>query len=177
MADQEQLTRRELIQITAVAALAAGGAEHGLAARPALKFFTPEEFAMVDELAELIIPTDDHSPGARAAGVAPYLDDRLAESIEEERRNQWHQGLKSIDALSLQMHGVPFMQAASGQRVAVLSRISGNEREPQTPAEQFFVVLKSSTAEAYYSSKICIHQEMEYKGNVLLSEFAGHELK
>jgi len=26
---------------------------------------------------------------------------------------------------------------------------------------------------AYYSSKIGIHQEMEYKGNVLLNEFVG----
>ena len=35
-----------------------------------VRFFTPQEFAMVDELTELIIPTDAHSPGARAAQVA-----------------------------------------------------------------------------------------------------------
>ena len=37
--------------------------------------------------------------------------------------------------------------------------------------------LKFSTADAYYSSKIGIHQEMEYKGNVLLPEFVGYEVK
>ena len=41
---------------------------------------------------------------------------------------------------------------------------------------KFFVELKFSTADAYYSSKIGIHQEMEYKGNVLLQEFVGYEV-
>ncbi|MEJ7708580.1 MAG: hypothetical protein WKF84_01675 [Pyrinomonadaceae bacterium] len=34
-------------------------------ARLKSRFFTTAELAMVDELAEMIIPTDDHSPGAR----------------------------------------------------------------------------------------------------------------
>jgi len=177
MAEQRHLTRRELIRIGATAAVAAGGVERGLAGGPALKFFAPEEFAMLDELTELIIPTDDHSPGARAAGVAAYLDGRLAESIDEAGNKQWHEGLKRVDTLAREMHGMHFMQAAPEQRVAVLSRISQNEKDPQTPEEKFFVELKYSTATAYYSSKTGIHQDMEYTGNVLLPEFVGYELK
>lgn len=178
MANQSHLTRRDLIQIGAVAAgVAAAGVERGFASEYAPKVFSPEEFAMLDELTELIIPADDHSPGARAAGVAAFLDGRLAKSIEESEREDWRQGLKRIDALSHQMHGVPFMQATPQQRVAVLSRIAKNEKNPQTPDERFFIQLKMSTADAYYSSKIGIHEEMEYKGNVLLQEFVGYELK
>ena len=178
MADQDQLTRRELIQVTAAAALvASAGAQHGFAGGQALKFFSNAEFALLDELTELIIPTDDHSPGARAAAVATYLDARLAESVEEESKKQWHDGLKRIDDLSHGMHSKPFLEATSDQRVALLSRIATNEKNPQTPEEHFFVELKLSTADAYYSSKIGIHQEMEYKGNVLLPEFAGYEVK
>ncbi len=178
MADQDNLTRREVIQITAAAAaVAVGGAERGFAGGPAPTFFSPEEFAMLDELTELIIPTDDHSPGARAAGVAAYLDRRLAENIEDDRKQQWHEGLRRIAAVSHELHGSSFMQAAPEQRAAVLSHISRNEKNPQTPEERFFVELKFSTADAYYSSKIGIHQEMEYKGNVLLPEFVGYEVK
>jgi hypothetical protein len=61
--------------------------------------------------------------------------------------------------------------------VAVISHIATNEKNPQTPDDHFFMELKLSTADAYYSSKIGIHQEMEYKGNVLLPEFAGYEVK
>jgi hypothetical protein len=177
MPDADLLTRRALIQISLAASVTAAGVERGSAARPALKFFSPEEFAMLDELTELIIPTDEHSPGARAAGVAAYLDSQLAESIEEDHKRKWHEGLQRVDALSHEIHGEPFMQASPDQRVAVLARIAQNERKPQTPDERFFVELKSSTADAYYSSKIGIHQEMEYKGNVLLPEFVGYELK
>jgi hypothetical protein len=178
MADQDQLTRRELIQVTAAAALAASaGVQLGFGGGLALKFFSTGEFAILDELTELIIPTDDHSPGARTAGVATYLDARLAESIDEESKKQWHDGLKRIDALSHELHGKAFLEATPGERVAVLSHIATNEKNPQTPDEHFFVELKFSTADAYYSSKIGIHQEMEYKGNVLLPEFAGYEVK
>ena len=38
---------------------------------------------MLDELTEIIIPTDSHSPGAKAAKVAVYIDKSLAEAFEE----------------------------------------------------------------------------------------------
>jgi gluconate 2-dehydrogenase gamma chain len=138
-------------------------------------FFTAEEFLLVDELSELIIPADDHSPGARAAEVAAYIDRRLAESFEEEPKQLWRAGLKMIDSLSQEMHGRPFMQAAPEQRIALLTRISQNEMNPQKPEEIFFKELKGRTARAYYTSKIGIHTEMEYKGNSYLKEFVGYD--
>ena len=129
MANQSHLTRRELIQIGAVAAgVAAAGVRTWFRRGHAPKFFSPEEFAMLDELTELIIPADDHSPGARAAEAAAYLDGRLAESIDEENKKQWHEGLKRIDVLSHEMHGMPFLEATPEQRVAVLSRMRGTKR-------------------------------------------------
>lgn len=177
MADQDNLTRRELIQLTAAAAVAGAAVPSGLASEPALKFFTKDEFAMVDELSELIIPTDEHSPGARAAQVAAYIDGRLAESFEDEPKKRWREGLARINSLSAEMHGQPFMQATPVQRLALLTRIAKNEEKPETPEDHFFQELKGRTARAYYTSKVGIHQDMEYKGNVLLPEFVGYEAK
>jgi hypothetical protein len=183
------LTRREMIKLTAGAAVAAPVI--GLSqARAAVKtftasdpapedkaplFFTREEFQLVDELTELIIPADDHSPGARAAEVAAYIDRRLAESFEEEPRKLWRAGLKMIDTLSQETYGSIFLQAGPEQRVALLTRISQNEMNPQKPEEAFFRELKARTARAYYTSKIGIHAEMEYKGNSYLKEFVGYD--
>ena len=177
MADQDNLTRRELIQLTAAASVAGAMVSPGLASEPAPKFFSKDEFAIVDELCELIIPADEHSPGARAAQVAAYIDGRLAEAFEDEPKRRWHQGLDRINSLSGEMHGRPFMQATPEQRLALLTRIAKNEEKPETPEEHFFQELKGRTARAYYTSKIGIHQEMEYKGNVLLQEFVGYEVK
>ena len=55
----------------------------------------------------------------------------------------------------------------------MLTKAAAGESDPETPAEKAFKWVKGRTAYAYYTSKIGIHQEMEYKGNTLLVEFAG----
>jgi hypothetical protein len=179
--EEAGLTRREMLKLTATAALSiplTGLSQTADAAGAQWKaplFFTRDEFALVDELSELIIPTDAHSPGARAAGCAAYIDARLAEAWTEEPKTQWRDGLKLIETMSQEINGKPFMQATPAQRLALLTRIAQNERNPQKPEERFFRELKSRTVHAYYTSKIGIHQEMEYKGNVSIKEFVGFD--
>jgi hypothetical protein len=190
---ETDLTRRDMIKLSggaafAVAVAAVGVAEGGEApeaqnrrraaapsrtAKP--RFFTREEFALVDELTELIIPSDGHSPGARAAQVPAYIDFRLSESIDEQAKTVWRAGLKLVDSVSKEMHGKPFLKTTPEQRVALLTRISQNEEKPTSPEERFFRELKSRTVRAYYTSKIGIHTELEYKGNTYQKEYAGFD--
>jgi len=182
----ESLSRREMLEVTA-AALAAPLLQLGPAAAPpvapalqlqgAPKFFTGPEFALLDELADLIIPTDAHSPGARAAGVAAYVDFRLSEALEPEQ-TKWRSGLAAVDALSQELHGQAFLQGSAGQRVAVLTRMAAGEHDPKTPADHFFQTVKHWTARAYYTSKVGIHADQQYKGNVYQrGEYAGFDAK
>jgi len=178
--DETAVTRREIIKLAAGAMIVPPVFQAKPRARKPRaaprRFFTQGEFAMVDELSELIIPTDDHSPGARAAKVAEYIDQLLAETREEESKQEWREGLKLTDRISNEMSGRPFMQASQEQRVALLERIAQNEANPQKPEEKFFALLKSRVAYAYYTSKIGIHDELEYKGNTYLKEFAGEDV-
>lgn len=169
-----QVSRREMVKLAAGAMVvpALPQAKQDVKVHHQ-KFFTADELKMVDELGELIIPTDDHSPGARAAKCADYIDARLAESPELETKQQWRDGLKRINQLSVEMHKQPFLKSSPEQRIALLTRIAANEADPKTPEEKFFGELKSRVAHAYYTSKIGIHQELEYKGNTYLREFAG----
>jgi hypothetical protein len=169
-----EINRRDLIRIGAGAALAAP-AVFAVTEQP--KFFTPAEFALLDELTEIIIPSDDHSPGARAAQVAAYIDARVAEAFDSKVRDDWRDGLKLVDEQSRKVNGHTFMDASPADRIAVLNHMAKKEKNPKAPDEVFFRELKHATAEAYYTSKIGIHQEMEYKGNVMLEEFVGYEVK
>ena len=183
------MDRREMIQMGAGAMIAAPlirlddalrlakAVRARIAAGAPPLFFTPSEFALVDELTELIIPTDDHSPGARAAQVTAYLDARLAEALEEERRQLWRSGLRLVNNLSQEMHGKALLEATVEQRNAVLTRMARNEAAPQAPEEKFFNELKGQTVRAYYTSRIGIHTETEYKGNTYLDEFVGYDAK
>jgi len=165
-------SRRDLLIIAAAAAVPAIAQQPGSSAP---LFFTPVEFRMVDELTEIIIPADDHSPGARAAKVVGYLDKSLSESFENEPRQKFREGLTTVNTLSRQMHGAAFLDVTPAQRVAVVAKMAQNEKEPKKPEEKFFREIKSAAAFAYYSSSIGIHQEMEYKGNTMQNEYAGFD--
>jgi hypothetical protein len=142
----------------------------------AARFLTPAEFALVDELTEMIIPTDDHSPGARAARVAGEIDRRLSESLEPEFTAFWRAGLQRVEALSRELNGKSFLQATPEERLAVLMRMAAGEQDPKMPAEHFFIALKGATVMAYYTSKIGIHVDQQYKGNVYQQgEYAGFD--
>jgi hypothetical protein len=170
------LSRRDVIKLGAAVTLSTTlGAGDLLAAQviPAPAFFTPAELALADELSEMIVPADDHSPGARAAGVAAYIDARLAEAFDPQDRTAWRNGLKLVDDLSRQSTGKPFLQSSPDERLAVLNRMGQNEGKPQKPEEEFFSELKQQVIRAYYTSDIGIKQEMEYKGNTYLAEFVG----
>jgi hypothetical protein len=180
--DQIALTRRQMI-ISSAGAIAASSvladtsvAALVQAASGGPKFFTKDEFAMVDELTEMIIPTDEHSPGARAAKCAAYIDARLAEAFDEEPGTLWREGLKAIDTMSQSVNGHRFLESSEAERTAVLTKMASAEREPKTPEEKFFGELKSRTVHAYYTSDIGIHKEMEYKGNTLLQEYVGTDV-
>jgi len=159
----DKIDRREALKL-------AGGALLCLqlpAAQPgAPLFFTRDEFALLDKLTELIIPADDHSPGAHAAGVAAYIDRTVAEAYVPDEKTSWRKGLAAISRL---------LHEGDAQPAAVLTKLAAKEKDPQTEAEKFFTQLKQTTAFAYYSSSVGIHQEMGYLGNVILQEFRGYE--
>ena len=170
----DDLTRRQLLEAAAVAAVATpllGAVSEAAGVVPG--FFTAAELKLVDELTEMIIPTDEHSPGARAAKVAAYIDSRLAAAFENDIRTRWRTGLQAIDAAAKAAHGHAFMQCTPDERLAILTKIAEGETNPQTPIDRFFVELKQTTVNAYYSSEIGIHKEMEYKGNTLQEEYSG----
>ncbi len=171
------LSRRELVAILTGAAAAGAAALQLTAAEPgAPLFFTADEFALLDHLTEMIVPADDHSPGAHEAGVAAYIDKVTAEAFLPEEKQTWRKGLALVNELSNKINQKPFLKASRQEQVATLSAMAKNEKDPKSPEEKFFGQLKQTTAFAYYSSKIGIHQEMEYKGNVMLPKFVGYDV-
>jgi Gluconate 2-dehydrogenase subunit 3 len=167
------LNRRDVIRILTASTFTALQLP---AAEPnAPLFFTKDEFALLDALTELIIPTDEHSPGAHEAGVAAYIDRSVAEAFAAEDKMSWRKGLAAINDLSQSAHHSKFVKLGKPQQTALLTKLAAAEKNPQTEPEKFFAQVKQTTAFAYYSSSIGIHQEINYKGNVILEEFVGYD--
>lgn len=144
------MQRRDLFKLSLGAALARGADGH--------KFFTAEEFSLVDELTEIIIPADEKSGGAKAAKVAEYIDQRLAEAFDASERDEWRKQLALIGPKK-------FLSLDAAQRVAM---VAGMEKQP------FFKVLKDATVRGYYTTKIGIHDDLGYIGNTYQQgDYAG----
>ncbi|MBV8072155.1 MAG: gluconate 2-dehydrogenase subunit 3 family protein [Acidobacteriaceae bacterium] len=170
---EPNLNRRDVFKVFTAAALA--GPLALAAPEPgAPLFFTKDEFAMLDALTNLIVPTDDHSPGAREAGVPQYIDKTVAEAFLPEDKTSWRKGLAAVNQVSQSMFSKPFLRLNEDQQTELLKKISQNEKHATTDPEKFFTQLKETTAFAYYSSEIGIHKEIEYKGNVVLEQFVGY---
>jgi hypothetical protein len=124
-----------------------------------LQSFTEDESRLLDQLMELIIPADDHSPGAHEAQTNLFADLIVASSSEAVKK-QWQDGIRLIRE-----------EAVGSSLAEALRRAAANEENPKTDLDQFFVLLKQMTVNGYYTSATGIHKEMEYAGNTYLAAF------
>lgn len=142
-------------------------------AKTAGRFFTPSQHALVEELSETIIPADSHSGGAKAAKVADYIEKILRETTDDSKKALWREALPLIDSMSQHYNGKTFVNASPEERIALLTVLSNNDDITDVPEVRFFLELKRMTVEGYYTTKIGIHDELEYKGNRINQEFVG----
>jgi hypothetical protein len=160
-----------------ISAAEVAAAEHATAAKVEVTkslshFFTPSEYKFVDELTETIIPADSHSGGAKAAKVVAYVDQVLRESVDETRRTNFREGLRLVDAMVRHRSGKSFVESSPEERVAVLTVLSKNISS-DLPEVRFFHEIRQLTIRGYYTSRIGIHDDLDYRGNRMLDEYVG----
>jgi Gluconate 2-dehydrogenase subunit 3 len=165
------MERRTALKIVALGALAptgiAGAVGSGLQGAVwtpgsyRLRFFTEPEIELLDNLMEMIIPADEHSPGARAAQVSLFADLMVATS-ENHLKEVWRKGLQLMRD-----------EAGRSSLQAALAKSAVNEGNPTNNLERFFSRLKEMTINGYYTSAIGIHRDLRYQGNTYLQSFPG----
>ena len=136
------------------------------------KFLNADQIRTLTALTEALIPADEHSPGAAAAGVPAYID-AVLERSPEARKTVWTQGLAAIDRMAEREFSARFSECTAATQDQLLLSISANEDNPVKDEERFFVAAKHLTLEGYYNSRIGLDQDLEYQGNTALSEFEG----
>jgi len=137
-----------------------------------LQFFSPAQNELVDRLADMIIPADEHSPGAHAAQVSFFIDLMVANSNQNVQQ-QWTAGLQAVESEAHGRFQQPFRKGSPEQQDQILAAMAANEGKPSTDLERFFARLKSMTIDGYYTSAIGIHKDLQYKGNTAVAEFPG----
>ena len=150
-----------------------GQHQHGTAAQAPIArvpfkpaFFTASEYQTVSRLADLIIPPTD-TPGAAAAAVPEYIDYVVTNNPEHQKPVR--EGLAWLDA----QREKRFVDLTEVQQIELLTPLSEacDRGEVDVPGAKFFRMIKSMTADGYYTSQIGLVQELGYKGNTALPAF------
>ncbi|MEX2262956.1 MAG: gluconate 2-dehydrogenase subunit 3 family protein [Bryobacteraceae bacterium] len=176
------MERRELFKIltAGAAGLELASAQHRHDAKPATaldasapsKFFTAEQMKAVDALCDIILPTDELSPGAREAQVWRYID-LMTFYGGELLQNTYRSGLKRIDAAAQAEFGARFLSLSRDRQDRIVAMAARKEDDANDELGRFFRTLKSMTIAGYHATEIGMEKHMGYRGNTAAQEFAG----
>ena len=143
-------------------------------ARYAPKFFDSDQYATVTALCETIIPADDRSGGAVAAGAPEFVD--LLTSENEDYQRRLGGGLMWLEATCIKRYNEVFVRCSPTDQKEILDLIAyrahGENDTSLLPGINFFALLRDLTVDAFFTSKIGITY-LGYVGNTFLSEFPG----
>ena len=172
------MDRREILRALAAAATsslagltperlwAIGRAAHRGSPTGIWQLFSPQQGDMATTIADMIIPTTD-TPGAREAGVGPFMDFMVEQTFDAEEQERFLAGLDEVNGLSLRLTGVAFLDATEDQRVAVLSSMEDEAEALQSAEEDspehFFHSIKRLTLFGYYTSEVGMTEELGWR--------------
>lgn len=186
------ITRREVIQ--QVAALLGGAALVGgdrllafsiedealaLAMRQGVGTFTAADVALLDEIADTILP-ETTTPGAKAAKTGAFMAVMVTDVYAPSLQQVFRDGMQSLDDACRQANGVTFMQASPAQRLTVLealdreqkaatdARLPARSNRAPAPAStddqppHYFRMMKELALLGYFTSEIGCTRAMRY---------------
>jgi hypothetical protein len=127
-------------------------------------------------LADTIIPADEQSPSASAAGVVEFIDEWISAPYPAHRhdRTVLLDGFAWLDAEATRRYGRGFADLAASERHGICDAICDESRaaiELRAPA-RFFSAYRDLTAGGFYSTPIG-RKDLNFIGNVPLARFDG----
>jgi gluconate 2-dehydrogenase gamma chain len=174
----QSLERREILRILATAAGVAafpGFSKWAFACshignplaqiKPAVYrpvFFSAPEYALVERLTDLIIPSDG-TPGAREAGVSEFVD--LMVSRDPQLQRDFRAGLTWLNMRCRETWGKAFVTLHPGQQTTLLESLAYRKqfRPGDEPGQKFFKLVREYTVMGFYTSEIGL-KELDFPG-------------
>ncbi|HEY5340510.1 MAG TPA: gluconate 2-dehydrogenase subunit 3 family protein [Candidatus Aquilonibacter sp.] len=144
----------------------------------AYTYFTEPEAAFIEAAVERLIPTDQHGPGARSAGVAFFIDQQLVGAFgtaaKMYRTGPWdagtpmqgyqlrqtpaevyRQGIAGAEAYCNKTYQKGFAQLSAAHQDEVLKGLDGGTiKFDVVPAKAFFEMLLQNTIEGFFGDPL-----------------------
>ncbi len=173
--NESLLKRREVLRRAAWLLGGAGSAPAALAilqgcsakeaARGAAAFvrkvLSADHFALVSEIAEIMIPKTD-TRGAKDAGVPAFIDEVLGAVYDEETRQRFASGAAEFLVEAQKVGGKPFLEQEPQARAGFVKQ--SLERALEVDGSRPFILMtRELTLLGFYTSEPGIMENMEYE--------------
>ena len=130
--------------------------------------FSPDDIALLDEVADTILPDTAKSPGAKAAKTGAFMALMVTDTYSPEDQAIFRAGMTALDEASKKANGgATFMKATPAQRTALLTALDKEQFDFQaTRKEQpqhYFRMMKELSMLGFFTSEIGYTKAMRYK--------------
>ncbi len=128
------------------------------------KFFTPEEFATITVLADIIIPKDEKSGSASDAKVADFIEFIVKD--EPGYQTPLRGGLRWLDMHCLNAYEKAFKDCSAQQQIEIVDQVAypAKAKPGMSYGVSFFNLMRNLTATGFYSTQIG-WDDIGYVGN------------
>ena len=184
-AEPSPISRREVI--LRVSALLGGAAfvggsgllaaveEAALASDGAPGSFTADDIALLDEIAETILPATK-TPGAKAAKTGAFMALMVTDCYSAAEQKIFRDGMRQLNDASRNANNASFMEATQQQRLAVLTTLDQEQKRVMDARElpagesaasvdqpaHYFRMMKELALLGYFTSQIGCTEAMRY---------------
>ena len=180
------MERRELLKsIALLTGVAVVGGEFFLtgckSATGPVSAFTPATIALLDEVAETIIPTTD-TPGAKAAQTGAFMKIMIEVCYTKEEQDAFIKGVSSLNERCQKEFNRPFIELEASQKLSLLQKLEREAKEYNTKREEnkekktpphYYSMMKQLTLWGFFSSETGMTKTLRhvsvpgrYDGNV-----------
>ncbi|MEP7381930.1 MAG: gluconate 2-dehydrogenase subunit 3 family protein [Gemmatimonadota bacterium] len=133
---------------------------------PTQTMFSAEEVALLDEVAETILP-ETSTPGAKAAKCGPFIAVMVQDCYTPEDQAIFRKGLTQLNEASQTASNAAFMQATPEQRLALLTQLDKDAKAYQDKKKgdqpnHYFRMLKELTLLGFFTSEVGMTKALVY---------------
>jgi gluconate 2-dehydrogenase gamma chain len=171
----DMLERREILRRAAwllggaISAPAALAILQGCSARegapaadaPALRFLKPGQFAVIAEIAEIMLPKTDTS-GAKDVGVPAFIDVALDAVYDQESKDRFNAGCAEFET-SARADGKAFLEQPPNARAAFVRTSLETALAGDKSPKPFILMTRELALLGYFTSEQGIRQNMTYE--------------
>ena len=131
--------------------------------------FTAADIALLDEIAETILP-ETSTPGAKAAKTGAFIALMVTDAYTDANQQVFHDGLRVLDEACRAATNGSFMQASETQRLSLLEAL---DREQKTQTEERAAAARSRFPAAALPEETPAHYFRMIKELALLGYFTS----